>query len=83
MMVPVTQPAEVFTSASSVQATGDVSAIQPGKAPGTREKSAATMTATWPVEAVPVHLSPASALSLAYRLHYLQSASATSFTIYD
>ena len=45
----VTQPAEVVTSASPVQATGDVTATQPGVAPGTRGKSVATMTATQPV----------------------------------
>ena len=50
-MMSVTQPAEVFTNASPVQATGDVAATQPVKAPGTRVERAANMTATWPVEA--------------------------------
>ena len=51
----VTQPAEVFTSANPVQATGDVAArmtaTQPVDAPGTMMESAASMTATQPVEA--------------------------------
>ena len=50
-MMSVTKPAEVCTGASPVQATGDVTATQPGEAPGTRGKSAATMTATQRVEA--------------------------------
>ena len=50
MSVP--QPAEVFSSASSVQATGDVTASHPCEAPGTMRESAATMTATRPVEAL-------------------------------
>ena len=45
-MMPVTQPAEVFTGASPVQAIRDVTATQPCEAPGTRGKSAANMTAT-------------------------------------
>ena len=47
----VTQPAEVFTSASPVQGTRDVAATQPVEAPSTRLESAANMNATWPVEA--------------------------------
>ena len=47
----VTQPTDVFTGASPVQATGDVIATQPGDSPGTIRKSAAKMTATRPVEA--------------------------------
>ena len=50
-LMSVTQPTEVFTGASPVQVTGDVTATQPGEAPSTRGKSAATTTATWPVEA--------------------------------
>ena len=50
-MMSVTQPAEVFTGASPVQATGDVTATQPGEAPSTMRESAATMTATQPFEA--------------------------------
>ena len=50
-MILVTQPAEVFTGASPVQAINDVTATQPGEAPGKRGKRAATRTATWPVEA--------------------------------
>ena len=45
-----TQPTEVFTSASPVQATRDVSATQPDEAPGMMVGSADSMTATWPVE---------------------------------
>ena len=51
----VTQPAEIFTGVSLVQATGDVAAsmtaTQPVKALCTMMGSAASMTATWPVEA--------------------------------
>ena len=49
-MMSVTQPAEDFTGASTVQATGDVTATQPVEAPSTMRESAATMTATQPVE---------------------------------
>ena len=51
ILMSVTQPAEVFTGASPVQATGDVTAAQPGEAAGMRGKSAANVTATQPVEA--------------------------------
>ena len=44
------EAAEVVTGARPVQATGDVTATQPGEAPGSRVKSTATMTATWAVE---------------------------------
>ena len=49
-MMSVTQPGEVFTGASPVQATGDVTATQPGEAPGMMRERAANMTATQPVE---------------------------------
>ena len=41
----------MFTGASPVQATGDVSATQPVEAPGMKRGSAASRTATQPVEA--------------------------------
>ena len=44
--VSVTQPAEVYTGASPVQATIDVTATQPNEAPCTMRESAATMAAT-------------------------------------
>ena len=47
-----TQPTEVFTSNSPVQATGDVIATQPVEAPSTMKLSATSMTATLPVEAL-------------------------------
>ena len=50
-MMLVTQPAEVFTGTSPVQATGDVIATQSGEAPGTMRESAATMTAARLVQA--------------------------------
>ena len=47
----VTQPAEVFTGASHVQATRDIAtsmtATQPVEAPDTKRESAASMTAAW------------------------------------
>ena len=55
-MMLVTQPAEVFTGASPVQATGDVATTQPVEAPGTRLESATNMTATRPVEDQPSSL---------------------------
>ena len=50
-MITVTQPTEVFTGASPVQATRDAAATQPVEASSTRLESAANMTATRPVEA--------------------------------
>ena len=47
-----TQPTEVFTGNSPVQATGDVIATQPVEAPSTMKVSATSMTATLPVEAL-------------------------------
>ena len=51
----VTQPTDVFTGASPVQATGDVTAsmtaTQPVEAPHTKRGSTASMIATRPVEA--------------------------------
>ena len=47
-MMSVTQPA---TGASPVQATGDVTATQPGEAPSMMRESGANMTATRPDEA--------------------------------
>ena len=49
-MMSVSQPAEVFTGVSPVQATRDVTATQPGEAPSMMRESAATMTATLPVD---------------------------------
>ena len=63
----VTQPAEVFTGASLVLATGDVIATQPGEAPGTTRERAATMTATRPVEAPVQEQLPPSLLRLPLR----------------
>ena len=50
-VMSVTQPDDGFPIASPVQAARDVTATQPGEAPSTRGKSAATMTATRPVKA--------------------------------
>ena len=49
-MMSVTQ-AEIFTGVSPIEAMGDVSATQLVEALGTMRESAATLTATWPVEA--------------------------------
>ena len=49
-MMSVTQPAEVFTSAGPVKATGNVTATQPGETPSMMRESAAITPATQPVE---------------------------------
>ena len=63
----VTQPDEIFTVASAVEATVDVTATQPGEAPGMRGKSAPNMTATDPLRLLVQEDLPPSLLRLPVR----------------